>query len=227
MKLTLLSKAISTLGLIAALSAVVGPGIQQAAQAQVSTEAQTQVEPNAEPTTVTGSETDFPGYPPEFYDENGNFFFYEFIGIDFTPEQEAAYNQAKERSAERAALMEGKIASEPLPGGGMSFGPRENVTLPVALEQEILNASSEYDRMGTSNAEKQAGLTKRYGQYIEFSSPVRLRFTPEQVLEKIMTDREFEDAMLSVLTPEQQLIYIRNLGVKYGIAGSDTDLSDG
>jgi hypothetical protein len=226
MKMIFLSKAVRTIGLMAVLSTIVGTTVQQTVQAQTQNETQTQVELSAEP-TAANYDTDYSGYPPEFYDEEGNFFFYEFVGIEFTPEQEAAYNQAKQTLSERGALMKGEIVSEPLPGGGLSFGPRENVILPPALEEEILAASSEYDRMGMSEAEKQAALTEKYGQYIEFSSPVRLRFTPEQILEKIMTDREFEDAMLSVFTPDQQRIYIRNLGIKYRITGSDTDLSDG
>lgn len=226
MKLTLISKTISTLGLIAALSTIVGTGVQQVTQAQTQSETQTQVEPSAEP-TASDYDTDYSGYPPEFYGEDGSFFFYEFIGIEFTPEQEKAYSQAKEKLAKRAALMEGEIASEPLPDAGLSYGPREGVTVPDAVWEEIFAASSEYDRMGASDADKKAGLTAKYGQYIEFSESVRLRFTPEQILEKIMTDREFEDAMLSVFTPKQQRIYIRNLGIKYRITGSDTDLSDG
>ncbi|NJN30552.1 MAG: hypothetical protein HC824_09065, partial [Synechococcales cyanobacterium RM1_1_8] len=56
MKLTLLSKTISTLGLLAALSAVIGPSVQQAAQAQSQLLATSQSETGASNTNLTIAE---------------------------------------------------------------------------------------------------------------------------------------------------------------------------
>lgn len=227
MKRTLSFKTVAIFGLLATLTTVVGTGIQQAAQAQAQTEMEAQVEEDATPALPGFCGNGFKGFSPQFYGEDGNFFFYEFIGIEFTPEQEAVYAKAKERLQERGEAVNAAFVPPNAPIGVRMIDPNKVVPQKVFdnLDTVLLAVNSD----NIPNAEQVDALNEQYSQGEEFELFQRegIKLTPEQVLEARSIDREFEFAMMSAFTPEQRAVYLDNLDVKYAIPSCDTDPSDG
>ncbi|MFG6101793.1 hypothetical protein U2F10_06045 [Leptothoe sp. EHU-05/26/07-4] len=150
--------------------------------------------------------------------------FHEFQGIEFTPEQEAAYQQAEEELSARSALMD--VQTEVMPNG-INIIAKGGVHIPDDVLQQIFSVSDAANLDQVPDSEQIDELNAEYGQYVEFVLSERLRLTPEQVAENQAIDREFESKILSVLTPEQQQVYLRNLETKHALAACDPDPSDG
>ncbi|MDV3348163.1 hypothetical protein QGP82_05645 [Leptothoe sp. LEGE 181152] len=150
--------------------------------------------------------------------------FHEFQGIEFTPEQEAAYQQAEEELSARSALMD--VQTEVMPNG-INIIAKDGVHIPDDVLQQIFSVSDAANLDQVPDSEQIDELNVEYGQYVEFVLSERLRLTPEQVAENQAIDREFESKILSVLTPEQQQVYLRNLETKHALAACDPDPSDG
>ncbi|NEZ67520.1 hypothetical protein D0962_32980 [Leptolyngbyaceae cyanobacterium CCMR0082] len=150
--------------------------------------------------------------------------FHEFQGIELTPEQEAAYQQAEEELSARSALMD--VQTEVMPNG-INIIAKDGVHIPDDVLQQIFSVSDAANLDQVPDSEQIDELNAEYGQYVEFVLSERLRLTPEQVAENQAIDREFESKILSVLTPEQQQVYLRNLETKHALAACDPDPSDG
>jgi Spy/CpxP family protein refolding chaperone len=204
MKLTSLSKAVRTIGLMTALSLLVSTTVQQMANAQ------------AQNGIATESETACVPLP-----EGG--FFFDFQGIELTPEQLAAFRRFSAELSERATAMD--VQTVPLPGGGSSLSMKGEVS--QEMEKELMAAFDAITLDQVPDSEQVDEFNERYGQYAEFALATRLVFTPEQIAENDEINRAFEAQMLSIFTPEQQQIYRANLAIKRGIEACDSDRTDG
>lgn len=216
-------KTISVVALLATLSAVASASLFQSHNAKAQTESQNPVTS----TSKTGSvceEGSFP-YPEEFWIETeygcstiGNFY-----DIELTPEQEAVRQQALQQASNRSDLIEGQVEMVTQPNASIDVFTR---SADSGISKEASEAASVANLDDIPNAEQIDELNARFPE-AEFVLSQSTRLTPEQVLEVIMIDREFEDTMLSVMTPEQQRQYLKNMAAMYWIKGSDPDLTDG
>lgn len=216
-------KTIGILALLATLSTVASAGVLQAWKAQAQTETQDQVGTTVQKNSACeGIDS---SYPEEFFveTENGCSSLGNFYGIELTPEQEEVRIQAEKQRSDRSDLMEGQVETVTDPNGSIDVAVRSADSY---LTEEAGEAATAANLDDIPNAEQIDDLNARFPE-AEFSLSQGIRLTPEQVLEVIRIDREFEDTMLSVLTPEQQRLYLKNIAVMYWIKGSDPDLTDG
>jgi hypothetical protein len=229
MKRISIAKTIGMLGMLATLSAFVGTGLHQTAKAQTQSQSEILAEQGLIPAFCATSYRTPEGemvFPQQFYGEDGNFFFYEFIGIEFTPEQQAVYAQAKARLQERGDALGRNVKMVILPTDTISLVYGDGY--PVEMDDELGNALTTVNVDNIPNTEQVDALNEKYGQYnVRFYIPGTLNLTPEQVLENRSIDRDFEFAMMSAFTPEQRAVYLENLDVKYAFASCDPDPSDG
>ena len=197
MKLSFCLKTISALSLMIALSVVVRSNVQQPVRAQTLNEVE------AEALSEAPSEVDCDAVLAAAEDGGFNIF----QGIELTPEQEAAYRRADaERSAESDATVE-TIPSE----GGVMVIVKDGVTIPDDVLQEIEQATTAIGIDQVPDSEQLDELNARYGQYAEFTLPQTVVLTPENIAKIEAIQQKFIKTMLSILTPEQQPIYLRNL----------------
>ena len=216
-------KTLSILALLATLSTVAGVGVLQSRKVQAQTETQEKVDTSLQKNSACDG-INLP-YPEEFFVETeygcstlGNFY-----GIELTPEQEEVRQRAEKQRSDRSDLMEGQIEIVTIPNGSIDVAVR---SADGHIPEEAGDAATVANLDDIPNAEQLDDLNARFPE-AEFFLSRGIRLTPEQVLEVIRMDREFEDTMLSVMTPEQQRLYLKNMAVMYWIKGSDTDLTDG
>ena len=133
-----------------------------------------------------------------------------FEGIELTPEQEAAYRRADaERSAEATAALE-TIPTE-VDDSGINMVVKDGVTIPDDVLQEIDRAQLAANTDEVPDSEQVDELNAKYGQYVEFALSERILYSPEDIAENEARHQRFINTVLSILTPEQQPIYLRNL----------------
>jgi hypothetical protein len=192
MKLTSLSKSVRTIGLMAAvLPVLVATTLQQTVQAQNE--------------VLTDSETSC-----------GNVFtpLNELEGIQFTPEQDAAYQRFREEvDAKNGAIYRSApLAPEPLTG--LSFGDEREPVSPemqakIIAEFDVITLDEIPDR------DQAKAFKETYGKYAELEIGERnSEPTPEQYAEMDNNIRNLETQIPSILTPEQQKVYQANLVMK-------------
>ncbi|PZO15712.1 MAG: hypothetical protein DCF25_13230 [Leptolyngbya foveolarum] len=237
MKLTLLSKTIGTLGLIAALSAVVGTGVQRVAQAQLQPSAQ----PNAEETAQLKREflaqqnqervdrswvravPDFctaiseeyiesgdpSGLPPLFFDDEGNVRSWDFAGLEsaLTPEILAVYDQAEKRLSERSESLGLELKMGVIPKASIDVNPKEGFSVTDAIVIELSAAVDAANQDEIPNEEQLDALVEKYGQYANFSRSKEPLYTPAQILEMQSIEREFAATMAAAFTDPEQREY--------------------
>jgi hypothetical protein len=192
MKLTSFSTSVHTIGLMAAvISVVIATTLQQTVQAQ-----------NEVPTDLETS--------------CGNVFtpLNELEGIQFTPEQDAAYQRFREEvDAKNGAIYRNApLAPEPLTG--LSFGDDKE---PVSAEMQA-KIIAEFDVITLDeipDREQVKAFRETYGKYAELEIGERYTEpTPEQYAEMDNNIRNLEAKTPSILTPEQQKVYQANLVMK-------------
>lgn len=214
MKRSLLSKTIGILGLVATLSAVIGTNIQQAAQAQIQNKAQLDsivVDPEKQSRFCAG---DYSDIPEQFKPGDGTVFVYDFMGIDFSPEQEVAHEKfTAELNAKADAITQRAPVQQDLANGSISFTAPDTVPDEVTAQMDAVRLALSADLTLTSQQRAKI-LNERFGQYGEFAIQKETVFTPDQVLENKEMDRKYQAQMLSIFTPDQQKIYLENLKVK-------------
>lgn len=231
MKLTLLSKTIGTLGLIAALSAVVGTGVQQAAQAQAETDPLSQLDSVAQAerqARYCAGDRSFSVVPEQYQVGDGTIFAYDFMGIEFSPEQDTAYEKiTAEATVAAAAIMERTATQQDLVNGPVSFASYGDVPSDVQAKIDAVYLPSNADRTIPSQ-QRADTLNEQFGQYGEFTVQVENVFTPEQIIENEQMDRDIQAATLAILEPKQQQVYLENLSMKSLMGGScdDEQLAD-
>jgi antitoxin component of MazEF toxin-antitoxin module len=219
MKLSFLTNILLALGLVTTVSAVVGTSIQQTVQAQNQNEVAAEVQQTvqAQNQNEVVAEVSFEGNCTEVMSSEAQGF-YEFQGIYFTPEQEAAYQDINQESSEKAALSIQDVERD-MDNAALSTVVKAGVIIPDNVMQEI-NAVS----LGSLPDSEEIGeLNVKYGQYVEFELIGGLLFTPEQLVERQARVEEFEAAMLAILTPEQQQVYLENIETKRAIEACSTD----
>ena len=195
MKLSFFLKALSALSLMIALSVVVRSNAQQPVRAQTQHEVEADALSEVDCDAVLAAA------------EEG---FSVFEGIELTPEQEAAYRRADaERSAEATAALE-TIPTE-VDDSGINMVVKDGVTIPDDVLQEIIQAGNVANLDEVPDSEQVDELNAKYGQYVEFSLSERILYTPEDIAENEARQQRFINTVLSILTPEQQPIYLRNL----------------
>jgi hypothetical protein len=211
MKMTFLSKTIRTLGLTAVLSVMVSSGIQQTVQAQ--TQAETQMESiDAVERQARFCAGDFSVVPDRYRTESGGYMASEVTGIEFSPEQEAAYYQF---SAELIRKSDERITRvRTVENGGFSLRSLNTISDELTREMDIAQANLSADST-LSTQQKVDLLNEQFGQYgVIFEKDVVFAFTPEQELEAEQAARDFQAQLQSILTPEQQPVYLENVDIK-------------
>jgi hypothetical protein len=194
MKLTSLSKKVRSIGLMAAvLSVLVGTTIQQTVQAQ-----------NKVPTDLETSCFGGNGYPPPN----------ELEGIQFTPEQDAAYQRFREEVDAKNGAIYKNAPLGPEPLTGLSFGDEKAPVSPemqakIIAEFDVITLDEIPDR------EQAKAFNEAHGKYAELEIGERnSELTPEQYAEMDNNIRNLEPQTLSILTPEQQKVFQANLVMK-------------
>lgn len=205
-------KTISALGLTTALVVAIISNAKQPVQTEAQAEAQ------SEATSEVLSEGDCIG---AIGSEANSF--YEFKGINFTPEQEVAYRKISEESGKKAALALEGVETEVMPDAGLNVVVKDGVTVPDDVLQEIFKANDAASLDQVPDSEQIDELNAKYGQYVKFGLIGDLRYTPEQVVERQEGVEEFEAAMLSIFTPEQQQIYLKNIETKRAVDTCNVD----
>jgi hypothetical protein len=221
MKSILLSKTVGVLGLIATLSAFIGSSFQPAAQAQTAaqslSEQRTQQVERSVVRAIPGfcaafAEGNYSGLPARYYDNNGNFRNFAFLGIDLTPELQAVYDRAERRLSERSAAMESEIKKEVIPGGTINFFTTDpNGGIPDAIVDKLTAAVDAANSDNVPNAGQVRVLTEQFSQYkVGFAEDEVSLFTPEQILEIESIEREFVVTMAIAMNPEQRETFLKN-----------------
>lgn len=242
MKRTFFSKTVSIIGLTATLAAVVGPGVQQVAQAQSaqgqSEEAtaqqnreyderqnQERIErslvravpdfcPAVNEYTGTG---DPEGLPPVFFDDEGNFRSYDFAQLEsaLTPEVLAVFKQAERRLSKRAALLNAELSTDFIPNAPIEYFPKDGFSSTDAIVIEISAALDAANKDQIPNPEQLDAFVKKYGQYGDIRISRETLYTPEQFLETQSIEREFAATVASAFTgPEEREYYLRNVDAR-------------
>lgn len=190
MKLTLLSKTISTISLIAALSAVVGTGVQRAAQAQ-----EARVRADYDEAACLAAQ-----------DALGDSFSV-FEGVDLSDEQWEAYDAASSAGGERQNILSESVQSVVKPNANVLFFPKNDVEIPAEIERAAGLAASE------STPDQIDTLTEKYGQYGSFIPEKTRVYTQAQFVQFEEIDRETMAQILAVMAPDQQQQYQANLDI--------------
>ncbi|MGG6266353.1 hypothetical protein ACQ4M3_08605 [Leptolyngbya sp. AN03gr2] len=205
-----LTKSLRTFGLMVMLSAMVGTSMQQSAQAQ--TRSQNRTQPKAPVSCVPL--------------RNG--FFFEFQGITFTPEQEAAFRRFSAELSRKSEAQLGPIQTETMKDTSVDVAVKEGVGREIdKVWKEITDMMSAMAQKKVPADQQVELLTKKYGRYATFSLPQRSRFTPKQIAIKDKLNREFEAQMMSIFTPQQQKVYRENLVIKRGREACNPDKTYG
>jgi hypothetical protein len=213
MKLTFLSKTIRTLGLTAVLSVIVSSGIQQTVQAQ------TQAETPAQMESIDDAERqarfcagDYSVVPDRYRTKDGSYMAFELTGIEFSSEQEAAYYQFVAELNRKSDELLPRIRT--VENGGFSLRSLDTISDELTRQMDIAQANLSADST-LSTQQKIALLNEQFGQYgIIFEKDVVFAFTLEQELEVEQADRDFQAQIQSILTPEQQQVYLENVDIK-------------
>lgn len=191
MKFTLLSKTISTIGIIAALSTVVATGIQPTAQAQTNV-----------------------NVPADLDDEaclaSGLNSFYLLQNIDLSVDQLEELHKIQTLQAEASEQQMASFPNEDDLGGGYAFVSRPGVETPPEV-QAAMDAASMKITSGEAVREQIATLNEEFGQYGEYGVGKRVLLTPELRAEIRQLDADFDARYVSVMTPQQQQQYQENL----------------
>jgi hypothetical protein len=232
MKLSFLSKSISTLGLVAALSVVVGSSVQQSVQAQIRPQAETEawqeLEARIDNNIYIDAEKqaqycdgDFSSAPARSLTPDGMVFGFEYTGIEFSPEQQAALDQFEADVVKyNAETFEGRgrVVVDPI------NGPiAENGFIPEDMDdeerdrlaREIIAFRATLDADPTLTSEEKITLLNeefRDNRSVFFLQEVVI-YSPEQLAQMDQLIRERKIYVFSLLTPEQQEIYLENLAV--------------
>jgi hypothetical protein len=138
----------------------------------------------------------------------------ELEGIQFTPEQEAAYQRFREAvDAKNGAIFRNApLGPEPLTG--LSFGDEKAPVSPemqakIIAEFDVITLDEIPDR------EQAKAFNEAHGKYAELEIGERnTEPTPEQYAEMDKNIRNIETQTLSILTPEQQKVFQANLVMK-------------
>jgi hypothetical protein len=222
MTLSFLVKSVSTLGLAAAISVGLGVSVQQALQAQTSSELEARLDNNVAPERQAQfCAGDYSSAPARFLEPDGNLVAYDYLGIELSPEQQAANDQYWAKLIEEA---EEQIKSVPLdvdPANGVitHIGPIKDDGYERVVEIDKFRTTLDEDPALT-NQEKVDILNERFADYgYEFGLQAMPRgiFTPEQqpsLAKNARMARELRLYMLSIFTPEQQEVYLENLAIK-------------
>ncbi len=231
MKRTFLSKTVSILGAIAALSAVVSVGVQQTAQAQNVSEADTEVPTAAE---IEAEKVCLAAYPQDQVFEGGRAFFDEMQGITLSPEQNEELDRLSAATTERANRIQENAVRVLDPNSIVDFVPLTGsiVDMPVEIATPIYQRISFLEQETSMDAfEQTAVLTEEFGQYAKFGSGSKLIYTPEQMAELSENQQDIDDNFFSILTPEQQqklkenqIIYSR-INAACGIPENDATIA--
>lgn len=194
MKMTFFSKTIS-IGLIAVLSIAVGTSMRQTASAQVQGEVQSEF----------GKETTCEATLP-----NGQDFFYDLQGIELSAEQFEAFDSISINIGEKIGTIidgaQGVVDS----GSTISFVPREGSNLTNEQMKSIYAAYESFP----PTSDKIESLTEEFGQYGEFRATQRVVLTPEGEMTLEELEQDYNNGLLSVMTPDQQQQYRENMEVR-------------
>jgi hypothetical protein len=208
MKKTFLSKTAIAIGLMATLSVVGSSSIPKAAQAQ--NDVETQVLSEAE---EIDEQACLAAYPQDQVFEDGSAFFDDGQGIEFSAEQLATLDRTgavieqRLHSIEDSAELDDSTAV-------LSVAYKEGVTdeMLQAIDLAILEADD-----ATNTASEQAAMLNQnveFSQYAEFSAMGSPIYTPEQEAARIQVLRDRNANFLSILTPEQQQQYQKNMEIR-------------
>lgn len=192
MKLTFLSKTLSTIGLIAMLTTAANTNVQQTAQAQMNL-----------------------NIPADIDDEaclaSGFNSFYLLQEISFSPAQlEEIYRISSEASDTYDRLIESYPKVED-PNSGPQFDVRPGVELTSEMYDAMYATLAEISAKTDSVTEQIDMLNEQFSQYGEFGIGTTLTLTPEQKAELKETVEAFKAQYIAVMTPEQQQQYQKNL----------------
>jgi hypothetical protein len=192
MKLTLLSKTLGTLGLIAVLATMVSTAIPKNAQAQSNVEVPAEIDDEA--CLAAGMNS-----------------FYVLQEIDFSPAQlEEIYRISSEKDNAYEQLTESYPRAEDL-ASGPQFDARSDTEMTSEMYTAMDAARTTISATTDSVTEQIAALNEQFGQYGEYGIGQIVNLTSEQKAEIKRTAEDFEAQYITVMTPEQQQQYRENL----------------
>ncbi len=212
MKLSSLSKTARTIGLVAVLSVTVGSSISQTVQAQT------------EPVTIEEKKSQWVAADIEEWkmcnrvsqaeanesSEWGDSFFNELKGINFSNEQQSAYDDLfAQAEAKRTEVYENTLSIED-PTAPLSFGYGGDIPQEVLAE---IQAALEKN----SNADQKEALEREFGQYVEFSGSYINYISPEQAAQIDQITEDFYAQAQGLMTPEQLPQYRENMAARLRI----------
>jgi hypothetical protein len=214
MKMTHFSKTISTIGLMAALSVVVGSSIPKTAQAQSRSSIETQFQSKAE---EIDEQACLAAYPQDQVFEDGSAFFDDGQGIEFSADQLATLERTGAVIEQRLQSIED--SAERIVGSNAVLSIayyKEGLELTDEILQAVDLAILEADDATSTTSEQAAMLNQNVesSQYAEFSATESLVYTPEQEARRIQVLRDRNANFLAILTPEQQQQYQKNIEIR-------------
>jgi hypothetical protein len=223
MKLSFLSKSISAIGLMAALSVVVGPSIAKSVQAQTEPRNFTEEEALANSAACDRATKENSEATPD-----GDYLYDTLRFMNATDQQRNAYNTLSEQSDDRRAEIYPQSVSVPDLSSylGFMYSPEalgidlENsqdmqadidaavaAQVPPEIQAAIREAMESGPRM-----DQEAALNEQFGEYGGyFYGSYFTYYTPEQDAQLQQITRDFHTQVEALLTPEQQTQYRENL----------------
>ena len=195
MKLTLLSRTIGTMGLIAAIATIVAPGIQQPAQAQL--------EDINVPADIDDKACIASGFNS----------FYQLQNIELSYDQIKEIFALQRLQADTTEQLINSYPAEDDLGGSYAFYTKPGAIITPEISA-AMDATSLKFTSGKALREQIAAANEQFGQYGEFGIWQNVILTPERRAEMSQLKADFDTRYLSVLTPQQQQQYQENLATK-------------
>ena len=198
MRQTFSSKIFRTISSVVLLTTLIGPNIQQTAQAQMDISVPADIDDEACIASGVNS-------------------FYLLRNIDLSYEQ---IEQIFALTTLKLDAYNKLIASYPAEddlSGGYSFVVRPGAYLMPGFDkgyEEAMDAATKTITSGEAMIGQIAALNEQYGQYGEFSAGKKIILTPEQKAEIKQLDEDFDARYVAVMTNEQQQQYQENLATE-------------
>lgn len=199
MKRNSLSKSVRAIGLMTMLSVVVATTLQQPIKAQIEVQAKTPTACVPLPPGVT---------------------FFDLQGLEFSPKQQVELKKINDTLVQKSEALDKRLRRVMSKGYLVTEFPG---TIDDRLRQEIEAAASDATAIdGKVDRKKVRALNKKYAQYAKFYIEPQVVFTPSQIAERDKINRDMEDQIMSILTPEQKKVFRANLVIKRGYEACDT-----
>lgn len=191
MKATSFFKMAGVVGAITVLAIAVGTGMQPKAQAQADVEVPADIDDEA--CIAAGFHS-----------------FYMLQNIEFSPDQLEKMFELERLASDASEALMASFPTEVELDGGYSFVNKPGAEITPEV-QAAMDAAAAAMPTGEARKAAVAALNEEFAQYGEFSLFEEVLLTPERREEMRQLNKDFDAQYISVLTPEQQEQYQKNL----------------